>query len=232
MFDFLKKRTDNKPAENQNDFLNIENSAFNMQSESQSFSDNPNYQSLVYQEPVYDVPKYKAGNLNNLGVVVDSDAIGFDKNTINPNIKTIEIPNNEDEPQGTDIISEPIITEKTEPVELIDIMDPINDFVIPPLVEDNSTISLNIPLQDNSKIPEIPKESEEVDKISLFGSNDGFTNVNKYSSLNQFEEEKKELIKEVDYTKDGYKICPNCGAILNPNAPVCFMCSKSFVLKK
>ena len=68
--------------------------------------------------------------------------------------------------------------------------------------------------------------------ISIFGSNDGVTNKNNYTSSNQFEEQKQELTKEVEYTSDGNKICPNCGAILKPDAPICFMCSKSFILKK
>ena len=93
MLDFLKKKkSNNNQEETTNDFLSVENSAFNTETDSSDdgFSDNFDYSSLVYQEPVYDVPKYKATNLNNMGVVLDSDAIGFDKNAINPNIKTIE----------------------------------------------------------------------------------------------------------------------------------------------
>ena len=66
-------------------------------------------------------------------------------------------------------------------------------------------------------------------QFNLFGSRDGVENIKEQQS---FEEEPVKLIGEVKYTEDGHKICPNCGTILRPDAPICFMCSKSFVLKK
>lgn len=245
MFDIFKKK--NQPINEsvpQNDFLSNENAAFNtVSSEDDSFKDSPDYQSLVYQEPVYNVPKYKASNLSNIGVVVNSTDVGFDRNAINPNIKTIDIPSNEQEELNNSIKTE-------EPVELLDIFSPTstatNDDVIPEVTIDDSTnnnvnnninnslINNNVPAENTvkEKSSSVFVDSNEPIGISIFGSNDGVTNKNNYTSSNQFAEQKQELIKEVEYTSDGNKICPNCGAILKPDAPVCFMCSKSFILKK
>ena len=240
MFDIFKKK--NQPINEsvpQNDFLSNENAAFNtVSNEDDSFKDSPDYQSLVYQEPVYNVPKYKASNLSNIGVVVNSTDVGFDRNSINPNIKTIDIPNDEQEKLNSSIKME-------EPVELLDIFSPADvekEDVIPDVLNNNINNNSNSEEIENS----IQTENKEKEKnssifmnnnnepigISIFGSNDGITNKNNYTSNNQFEEQKQELIKEVEYTSDGNKICPNCGAILKPDAPVCFMCSKSFILKK
>ena len=244
MFDIFKKK--NQPTNEsvpQTDFLSNENAAFNtVSSEDDSFKDSPDYQSLVYQEPVYNVPKYKASNLSNIGVVVNSTDVGFDKNSINPNIKTIDIPSNEQEELNKSIKTE-------EPVELLDIFSPADvekEDVIPDVLNNNINDNIN----NNSNSEEIKNSIQTYNKeketnssifmnnnneaigISIFGSNDGVTNKNNYTSSNQFEEQKQELTKEVEYTSDGNKICPNCGAILKPDAPICFMCSKSFILKK
>lgn len=240
MFDIFKKK--NQPTNEsvpQNDFLSNENAAFNtVSSEDDSFKDSPDYQSLVYKEPVYNVPKYKASNLSNIGVVVNSTDVGFDKNAINPNIKTIDIPSNEQEELNKSIKTE-------EPVELLDIFSPADvekEDVIPDVLNNNINNNSNSEEIKNSiqtKNKEKEKNSSifmnnnnEAIGISIFGSNDGVTNKNNYTSSNQFEEQKQELTKEVEYTSDGNKICPNCGAILKPDAPICFMCSKSFILKK
>lgn len=232
MLDFLKKKNKKteEVQETTNDFLNTEKSLFDTQEKSinNSTSEVPDYQSLIYQPPVYNAPKYKAGNLNNIGVVVDSNAIGFDKNTINPNIKTIEVVEKEDEEDNgitNEIIDNVPIMDSSEQVELVEVIDPI-EVKEEKNIKEQPSIFQNLPIQQ-----EVQKE-EENPKISIFGSSNGVTDVSSYSTDSQFQEEKKELVKEVEYTNDGYKICPNCGAILNPNAPVCFMCSKSFVLKK
>ena len=244
MFDIFKKKNHpNNESGPQNDFLSNENAAFNtVSSEDDSFKDSPDYQSLVYQEPVYNVPKYKASNLSNIGVVVNSTDVGFDRNAINPNIKTIDIPSNEQEELNKSINTE-------EPVELLDIFSPADvekEDVIPDVLNNNINDNIN----NNSNSEEIKNSIQTYNKeketnssifmnnnneaigISIFGSNDGVTNKNNYTSSNQFEEQKQELTKEVEYTSDGNKICPNCGAILKPDAPICFMCSKSFILKK
>ena len=165
-----------------------------------------------------------------MGVVLDSDAIGFDKNAINPNIKTIEYENNDN--KNDNDIENNIIVEETIQKNVIDPIEPIVS--IEPTADNKENISIfDSSIKEESKnIPVSSKKEDDEKKFSIFGSVDGVTDLNKYSKDDHFVEEKKELIKEVEYTKEGYKICPNCGAILNPNAPVCFMCSKSFVLKK
>ena len=150
MFDIFKKK--NQPTNEsvpQNDFLSNENAAFNtVSSEDDSFKDSPDYQSLVYQEPVYNVPKYKASNLSNIGVVVNSTDVGFDKNAINPNIKTIDIPSNEQEELNKSIKTE-------EPVELLDIFSPADvekEDVIPDVLNNNinNNITKMHPINPNS----------------------------------------------------------------------------------
>lgn len=239
MFDIFKKK--NKSAKEsvpQNDFLSNENAAFNTTSSSDdSFKDTTDCKSLVYQEPVYDVPKYKASNLSNIGVVVNSTDIGLDRNSLNPNIKTIDIPSDEQKELDMAIENSPLVEET--PIELIDVSEPTKEEMAVPDVftpepKDNAEVENKIyksSTNDRDILKGNNKNNAAVN-ISIFGSSDGITNKNNYTSSNQFEEQKQELIKEVEYTSDGNKICPNCGAILKPDAPVCFMCSKSFILKK
>lgn len=240
MFDFLKNKKNKKNTEVPNEFLNIENSVFNTEADGQTFSDNADYQRYVYQEPIYNIPKYKAENLRDIGVVVDSDQIGFDKSTINPNVKMIELPNNEESNEPI-VFEEPIEEisreytkngeEEKEILPVSEIAEPISVHKVQ--TNQNNSIFQNVKITpDSAKKTDSISFVEDEEKISLFGSKDGYTNKIEYSSLEQFEEEKKELQQEVEYTKEGYKICPNCGAILNPDAPVCFMCSKSFILRK
>lgn len=223
MFDIFKKKKDSNVLEPQNDFLSNEHAAFNTKSDqSNVFVDNTDYSGFTYQEPVYDVPEYKAQNLSNLGVVVDSTAVGFNKDALNPDIKIIDIPNNDELNDAN---------EYEEPIELLNIVEPqvsINNSIKETAPEKHSIFEEPKVEKD---VPVYKSERSKEPSISIFGSNDGVTNVNNYTSNNQVNEQKQELISEVEYTSNGYKICPKCGTILSPDAPVCFMCSKSFVKK-
>lgn len=266
MFNFFKKKEVKQPEENTSDFLDNEKSIFDTQAAVEKpISEVPDYDSLIYQPPVYNAPKYKAQNMQNIGVIVDNNEVGFDPNAFNTNVNTTPISNDENSggivvndfsKNSNDNINNVNINttnNNTEVLDIFDTVEPIQDTSLPipdsSINDKTSNMSIfeqpvsmppkeninhnNISIPNNNSTEANNNDEDSTVGISIFGSNDGtVTNVNTYSSNNQFEEAKKELTEEVEYTKDGYKICPNCGAILNPSAPVCFMCSKSFVLKK
>ena len=214
MFSFLKKnnkRTNVKKEEVENSFLEVENSVFHTEDSNNTFQDNVDYESLIYQPPVYDdVPKYKARNNSEISVIIDKEQLGFNAEELNKNIKTLEF-----EPQqGEERIE--LVPEENEKFES-EINEPVVEAVSMP-VED-------IFLVDNLEDKEPPEDDKQ---FSIFGSVEGYTDIKNYAD-SDYKEEQIELDKDVNYTDDGYKVCPNCGTILNPKAPVCFMCSKSFI---
>lgn len=300
MFEFIKPK-EKTETETTNDLLNIENAAFHTQAAVNTFKDNTDYQSLVYQAPVYDdVPDYKATSISDIAVVVDNAQVGLNESAINEGVKIVDIT---DDLDGAVLDMGESVEQNVDTIEIVDfdnsgddkennseIIDfsaneenvgttmenltapifdqtiEVEDYVhkaepglpsifasqIPPSTGDffsqNNNEEDEIKFNKSNSIFESTDSNDnglssvssfngttandELDKLSLFGSKNGVSNMNSYSSSNQFEEEKQELQQAVEYTEDGYKVCPNCGAILNPNAPVCFMCSKSFVLKK
>lgn len=224
MFEMFKKKNKEEALEPQNDFLSNEIAAFNTKSDNHDiFVDSTDYSSLTYQEPIYDVPEYKAQNLSDLGIVVDSTAVGFNKDLINPNVKIIDIPNSE---ENDNLMN---ISQNEEPIELLEVSTP-EIIAVEPTVENELPNIFKEPVLTHENVSTEMKHNDEP-SISIFGSNDGVSNINNYTSNNQINTEPQELISEVEYTSNGYKICPQCGTILNPDAPVCFMCSKSFVKK-
>lgn len=213
MFSIFKNKKE-ESTDQGNTFFDVENSVFNTEDTPNSFEDNTNFSEFIgpHSDNV-EIPKYKAKRNEDIGIVIDKDQIGFDINTMNKNIKTVELETSNEE-------------------EIIDLgVDPISVDTINKVPELNldKVIEEIIPKKDE-KVVKKYDEKEDV-KLTLFGSGDVEKNKKQYTESDHLEE-KLELIGEVKFTKDGYKICPDCGAILNFDAPVCFMCSKSFVLKK
>lgn len=216
MFSIFKKKNQKQDNKDKNTFLEVENSVFYTEDTSKSFEDNTNYSSFLNDSNDYsEVPKYKAGNNKNIEVVIDKDQIGFNINDMNKNIKTLKLENS-DEEERIDLEVDPF------PIETE------ND--VPELKLEDSAKKLDNKKSEETKKSEDKKAKKNI-KISLFGAKDEEKKKKEFTK-EHYQEEKLELVEEVKFTKDGYKICPNCGAILNPDAPVCFMCSKNFVLRK
>lgn len=216
MFSIFNKKKQKQDNKDKNTFLEVENSVFHTEDITTTFEDNTNYSSFLNNPKDYsEVPKYKAVNNKNIPVVIDREQIGFNINDINKNIKTLELETSEEE-ERIDLEVDPITSETENNVPELKLGDIVEEIDL-----------------KNSEEPQKKEEKKDKKniKLSLFGSQDNEKNKKQFSK-DHHQEEKLELIGEVKFTKDGYKICPNCGAILNPDAPVCFMCSKNFVLKK
>lgn len=223
MFSFFKKKKKEEPVP-ENNLLEIENSVFNTEAPAPvkpAESDNTDYQSLVYHPPVYDVEPYKVARRERPPVIVDKDQLGYKEEDYHDNISTVEVVKEEHPSETIEIEEEKSMVEpNSSPSVLEPIPETNTEEPIKP-IESLNTSPINIQPQ--------PNESDASEQFSLFGSVDGPENKKEQQSI---EEEPAKLIQEVKYTEDGHKICPQCGMILKPDAPMCFMCSKSFVLKK
>lgn len=195
------------------------------------------YDEFIFHEKDYsDVPKYKASNVKKVQVVVDKDEFGYQD--LNPEINTIdlqkkhlhedlsEIVNNApiDETateQNTSIYDDELRQELEydEPIEVIEIDNNNKDMVVADVVEESL---------------------EKGKKLSIFGNTDEPIQAKVYEVKEVAVEPKIEVIdvdikEEVDeqttsirFNENGNKICPQCGAPLDPNAPVCFLCGNKF----
>lgn len=213
---FFRKKKEEEDVE-QSTLLDIENAAFNTVVPSEPTREDNSYQDYVYNPPKIDVPTYKARNTRDLGVVIDSEQLGFNKGDLNANLKTIEFETGDNE-------------EISLPVDEIERKEEITPIEEQPLDIEVVDLDYSEPVAVNFST-DLSFNNEEVEKFNIFGSEDGPSEAKSYSAQD-YQEKPVELIQEVKYTEDGYKICPDCGAILNANALVCFMCSKSFVLKR
>lgn len=213
MFSIFKKKK-NEKSSTDNEFLDIEASMYSTEADANSFQDSVNYQNLVYQPLEQDTPKYKAVR-NNIGVVIDKDQFGYDVNDFNSNITTYELEKSTDEEKVE------VKQEKLE--EPKKIYNPIEELMTNDIQDETDTNS-SLPVQ------ELYKAGKEEKDFSIFGSKIGPENE-KIHEAKKDEEKPVELIEEVRFTPDGHKICPNCATILKADAPICFMCSKSFIKK-
>lgn len=220
LFSFFKKNKEQKINTSDNEFLDIEASMYDTEDNSPKFEDNVNYKNLIYNPSSNNVSKYKAVR-NDIGVVIDKDQFGYNINDFNSNIKTYELEKNSDEEKlqidsKEDYVQQNNYSSIEEVDNTIDILSEENDNIMSQKEVEK--------IEHNEQI----KVSEN--EFSIFGSVDNIIKEIKHDPINS-NEAPSELIKNVKFTKEGYKICPNCGTILNPEAPVCFMCSNSFIKK-
>lgn len=212
---FNNKKDNNKPEPNS--FLENEKSVFETESSNDtSFNENVDYDSLIYQPPVYDTPSYKAQNMQNVGIIVNKNELGFDENALNSGINTIDFKKYDEKPEPLiETIDE--ITFNEEIPEQLEIIN---------FDESNS---------DNKKIEEtvLKQENDEEARFSIFGADNVPVETKFYSAEQNIATEHPQKLNNtnVKFTEDGNKICPNCSTILNPEAPICFMCSYSFISK-
>lgn len=227
MFSFLKKKMDTKQSEENesNAFLDAQNAVFNTVEPPKPSEDTTDYQAYTYQPPKIDVPVYKARNTNQLGIVVDKDQLGFNIEDINSNLKTLELTSDEGEMLDLDTKEIEITSEQRE-----NVLEPLPEIESKiEVVESNDSNEFN--LSTISEDVSVNKEEEEEKEFAIFGSSEGPSEAKNFQ-VDDHVEEKIVLDTDVKFTPDGHKICPNCGTILKPDAPVCFMCSKNFILKK
>lgn len=227
LFSFFKKNKTEENKSSDNEFLDIETSMYNTEAQSQIFQEQIDYQNLVYNPPLNNVASYKA-NRNNIGVVVDKDQFGYNLNDFNSDIKTYELEKTSDEEmvEVHNNIESPISVDSVPEEETKEILFPIEEDEIK-IVEYDQVDEANVIFSDiTNKVNDVKVE----DEFSLFGSKDDIGEKKDYENTNYAEEPVK-LNEDVKMTKEGYKICPKCGTILKPDAPICFMCSNSFIQK-
>lgn len=227
LFSFFKKEKVGENKSSENEFLDIETSMYNTEAQSEAFQEQIDYHNLVYNPPQNNVTSYKA-NRNNIGVVVDKDQFGYNLNDFNSNIKTYELQKDGDEEtvELHNNIASPISLDSISEEETKEMLVPIAEEEIK-IVENDQTDEANVIFSDiTNKVNDVKVE----DEFSLFGSKDDIGEKKDYENTN-YEEEHVKLNEDVKMTKEGYKICPKCGTILKPDAPICFMCSNSFIQK-
>lgn len=195
------------------------------------------YDEYIVREKDYShVPKYKAFDEKKVDVVVDKEALDFQN--LNPNITTVNIEKKNLHEDLQEIMNGAPLDEKTnqintsiyddslneeiktdEPIEVIDVENSNTEMVIAEVIEENV---------------------EKNKKLSIFGNADEPVKAKVYEIKEVPVEPKIEIIdidikdeKELEkddliFNERGNKICPKCGAPLDPDASVCFLCGNNF----
>lgn len=222
--------------EERNKYLEDQKALFDTEGEKKETVADNSYDEFVYKPKDYsNVPKYKASTSKKVDIVVDKDDFGF--GDLHPDISTVDLQKNDLHEDLHEIVTNRPIDESTkenhtsiydeglseqikvdEPVEIIEV-DDNKEMVIADVVEENL---------------------EKGKKLSIFGNTDEPIQAKVYEVKETPKQEKIEVI-EVDITEekeaveetvklneDGKKVCPQCGAPLKPDAPVCFLCGNKF----
>ena len=138
MFSFFKKKSKEEPNE-ENNFLEIENSVFNTEApvsvNANNNNETPDYNAFVYQAPTYNVGTYKAARKERPPVVVDKNQLGYKEDDYNDNIPTVEIVKEE----------EPVkLMEEFTEVKPLETVPEVKHEKLESLIEESENISKNI----------------------------------------------------------------------------------------
>lgn len=232
---FFKTDKDEQ-SEKKNSYLEDQKALFDTKGEEKPKVIDNSYDEYVFKKKEYnDVPKYKASTSQKVGVVVDKEDFGYQD--LNPEIQTIDLQKRNLHEDLHEIVNNAPIDESTEEnhtsiyddnlkkeiqsdeqIEVIDV-DNGQEVVVADVIEENL---------DKSK------------KLSIFGNSDEPIQAKVYEVKEAPRQEKVEIVdvdlnestKKVDdgirFNENGNKICPQCGAPLDPNAPSCFLCGYKF----
>ena len=230
---FFNKKTESKNETNQ--YLEDQQALFSTKGESVERKQEDNYDQYVMRKKDYsDVPKNKAFDEKYVEVVVDKEQLGYQD--LNPEVKTVEIekkdlyedlqelvnnaPVDENAKENNKSIYDESLKEEIKVNDDIDIIDVENtEVVVADIVEENIEKDQKLSIFGNSdeplqaKIYEV-KEAPIIEKIEILDM--------------EPKVEEKEEQPEIKLNENGNKICPQCGAPLDPNAPVCFLCGNKF----
>lgn len=189
------------------------------------------YNKFIFQPKDYShVPKYKANDEKEVGVVVDNGDWGY--TNLNSEVETVqiekddlyknlsEIINNQpieesDKKHNTSVYDEKIYKEikKDEPIEILEV-DNVSDFTVSSSTEQNL---------------------DDINKLSIFGTADEPISAKVYEVKQIPGVEKIDIIdvdiiskKHETLNSDGKKVCKQCGAPSEPDALECFLCKNKF----
>lgn len=231
---FFNKKEEVK--EERNMYLEDQKSLFDTEGEKKEEVVDNSYDEYVYKPKDYsNVPKYKASTSKKVDIVVDKDDFGF--GDLDPNISTVDLQKKGLHEDLNEIVNNGPIDESTkenhtsiydeglkeeikadEPVEIIDV-DDNKEMVIADVVEENLekgkklSIFGNVDEPIQAKVHEV-KEAPKQEKIEVIEVD--------------ITQEKEEIEETIKLNENGKKVCPQCGAPLAPDAPVCFLCGTKF----
>lgn len=220
----------------QSDYFEDQKAVFDTKGEPKPKKVEEKYDEFVFHKKDYsDVPKYKASDIKKVEVVVDKDALGYQELT--PSTPTVEFQKKNLHEDINEIVNNEPIEAKTEENSKSIYDESLKD----ELKIDEPIDVIDI---DNSKevvVSEVVEQSVEKEKkLSIFGNTDEplqakIYDIKEISPKQKIEiididikEEPNEEKEKIKYNENGKKICPQCGAPLEPNAPTCFLCGNKF----
>jgi len=231
---FFNKKKENEVKGNQ--YLEDQRAVFETKGDIKPKTQEEDYDEYIVRSKDYShIPKYKAFDENKVDVVVDREAIDFQD--LKPEIATVNIEKkNLHEDLQEIMMGAPLDDETGETNRSIydeSLKDEIKkDDVVEVIDIENSDME--------TVIADIVEESVEKDqKLSIFGNTDEPVQAKVYGVkeipvepkieiIDVDIKEEKEETSNIRFNEKGNKICPQCGAPLDPNAPVCFLCGNKF----
>lgn len=230
---FFKEKTESKNGTNQ--YLEDQQALFATKGEHIEKKPEEGYDQYVIKKKDYsDVPKYKAFDEKYVEVVIDKEQLGYQE--LNPEVQTVEIEKKDLYEDLREIVNNAPIDENTKEN---------NKSIYDDSLKEEIKVSDEIDVIDVGDtevvVAEVVEENIEKDKkLSIFGTSDEPVQAKIYEVkeapiIEKIEildvepkEEEKEIKPEIKINENGNKICPQCGAPLAPNAPVCFLCGNKF----
>ncbi|MBE6138202.1 MAG: zinc ribbon domain-containing protein [Firmicutes bacterium] len=214
-------------------YMEDQKAVFDTKGDKEKTKQQENYDQYVMRKKDYsNVPKYKAFDEKSVGVVIDKDQLGYQQ--LNECVQTVEIEKENLYSDLQEIVSNPPIESSHELQH-----KSIDDKTLETELPHNSEVDV-IEVENNEiVISDISEERIEKDKkLSIFGNSDEPIKAKVYDiketpitenvDIIDIEFKKEELKPEVKLNEQGQKICPKCGAPLDPRAPVCFLCGHKF----
>ena len=224
-------------SKKENKYLEDQNAVFETKDTENKNMQTDSYDEYIIRAKDYsNIPKYKAFDEKRVDVVVDNDAL--DVQNLNPDVVTVNIEkrnlhgdlqeimmgaplDDENSLLNTSIYDE-ALSEKIKADDSIEIIDVDND-------------------KTQTVISEVVEENVKKDgKLSIFGTTDEPLQAKVYGVKEVPVQPKIEIIvidikeekiaenETIKFNEKGNKICPQCGAPLAPDAPVCFLCGNKF----
>lgn len=230
---FFKNKEESKNTKNQ--YLEDQKSLFDTKGDIKQKEIDNSYDEFIFRKKDYsDVPKYKASDIKKVEVVIDKNDFGYQD--LNPGIYTVDLQKEGLHEDLHEIVNNAPVDESAKENHTSIYDDELNQ-------EIKSDEPIEIIDVDNNEvvIADVVEESLEKDKkLSIFGNTDEPIQAKVYEVKETLQEQRVEIIdvdisekteepkETVKINEDGNKVCPQCGAPLAPDAPVCFLCGNKF----
>jgi len=228
---FFKRKDESKDKTNQ--YLEDQKALFNTVGDKVENKLEENYDQYVMRTKDYsDVPKYKAFDEKNVEVVVDKEQIGYQ--ALNEDVQTVDIekkdlyadlqelvnnaPVDEDTKENNKSIYDESLYVEVKSEDVVDVIDVENtEMVVADIVEEN--------LETDKKLSIFGKSDEPI-QAKVYDVKEA--PIQEKIEIIDIELKEEEIKPEIRLNEDGNKICPKCGAPLDKDAPVCFLCGNKF----